>query len=145
MADVDGTPVLDGTTLYATSFKKQTIAIDAPSGRPMWASEHGGAGRVGVASDRVVVTDPAGTVFGLDKASGSALWQQPALARRNLTGAGGAGRLRRGRRFRRLRALAASSTTASSPRASASAARPLRGRAGGGRRHRSSCRTSTAS
>jgi len=87
MADVDGTPVLEGTTLFATSFKKQTLAIDAPSGRPMWSAEHGGAGRIGMASDRLVVTDPTGSVFGLDKNSGAALWSQPALARRNVTGA----------------------------------------------------------
>ena len=87
MADVDGTPVLDGTTLYASSFKKQTLAIDAPSGRPMWASEHGGPGRIGLGSDRLVVTDPTGLVFGLDKAGGSAMWQQAGLARRNVTGA----------------------------------------------------------
>ena len=87
MADIDGTPVLDGTTLYASSFKKATMAIDAPSGRPMWASEHGGAGRIGLGGDKLVVTDPTGTVFGLDRAGGSALWQQPALARRNVTGA----------------------------------------------------------
>ncbi|MGH8076831.1 MAG: outer membrane protein assembly factor BamB [Lysobacter sp.] len=85
MADVDGTPVLDGTTLYASSFKRQTIAIDAPSGRPMWASQHGGAGRIGVGSDRLVVSDTNGSVFGLDKAGGNALWQQPGLVRRNLT------------------------------------------------------------
>jgi len=87
MADVDGTPVLEGTTLFATSFKKQTLAIDAPSGRPMWSAEHGGAGRIGMASDRLVVTDASGSVFGLDKNSGAALWSQPALARRNVTGA----------------------------------------------------------
>jgi len=85
IADVDGTPVLDGTTLYASSFKRQTIAIDAPSGRPMWTSEHGGAGRIGVGGDGLVVTDTNGSVFGLEKTGGSALWQQPGLARRNLT------------------------------------------------------------
>lgn len=85
MADVDGTPVLDQTTLYASSFKRQTIAIDAPSGRPMWATDHGGGGRIGVGSDRLVVSDSNGSVFGLDKAGGSALWQQPGLVRRNLT------------------------------------------------------------
>lgn len=85
MADVDGTPVLDGTTLYATSFRGQTVAIDAPSGRPMWASEQGGAGRTAVAADRVVISTRTGSVYALDKASGAALWQQPGLARRNLT------------------------------------------------------------
>ncbi|MGV8932145.1 MAG: outer membrane protein assembly factor BamB [Luteimonas sp.] len=87
MADIDGTPVLDGTTLYASSFKKQTMAIDAPSGRPVWTRDSGGSGRVGVASDRVVVSDDAGTVWALDKSSGGALWSQPVLARRNLTSA----------------------------------------------------------
>lgn len=86
MADVDGTPVLEGTTIYATSYKKQTLAIDGPSGRPLWNRENGGPGRVGVAAERVVVTDPAGTVWGLDKASGGVMWQQPALARRKVTG-----------------------------------------------------------
>lgn len=85
MADVDGTPVLDGTTLYATSFKRQTLAIEAPSGRPIWAHDSGGAGRVGVAPDRVLVTDPDGIVWALDKNTGTALWSQPAMARRNLT------------------------------------------------------------
>ncbi len=86
MADVDGTPVLDETTLYATSYKKQTMAIDGPSGRPLWAHDAGGPGRAGVSADRVVVSDAQGTVWGLGKSDGSALWQQPALARRNLTG-----------------------------------------------------------
>lgn len=86
MADIDGTPVLDGTVLYATSFKRQTMAIDGPSGRPIWTRDNGGAGRLGNASDRVIVADPAGTVWALDKTSGSALWSQPALARRSLSG-----------------------------------------------------------
>jgi outer membrane protein assembly factor BamB len=85
MADVDGTPVLDGAILYATSFKRQTLAIEAPSGRPIWAHDSGGTGRVGVAPDRVLVTDPDGVVWALDKNSGSALWSQPAMIRRNLT------------------------------------------------------------
>lgn len=87
MADVDGTPVLDNTVLFATSFKGQTIAIDAPSGNPVWASQNGGPGRVAVGPSVVVVTGRDGAVFGLDKLGGSALWQQPALARRNVSGA----------------------------------------------------------
>src|SRR5690606_30393399 len=70
MADVDGTPTLDGTTLYVTSYKGQTVAIDGPSGRPMWTHDAGGAGSVGVGSDRVVVSDPKGTVWALAKSDG---------------------------------------------------------------------------
>lgn len=86
MADVDGAPVLEGTTLYATSFKNETLAIEGPSGRPVWSRDHGGAGGVGVTSGYVIVADNAGSVWGLDKASGSAMWSQAALARRSLTG-----------------------------------------------------------
>lgn len=91
MADVDGTPVLDGGALFATSYKRRTVAIDGPNGRPVWVAEHGGAGRPAVAADRVVVAEPNGAVFGLDKQSGAALWQQPGLARRAVTGAAIAG------------------------------------------------------
>lgn len=85
MADVDGSPVLDGTTLYATSYKKQTLAIDAPSGRPTWSKDNGGVGGLGLGSDRLVVSDPGGTVWALDRATGAAMWQQAALVRRNLS------------------------------------------------------------
>jgi outer membrane protein assembly factor BamB len=40
---------------------------------------------VGGSSVRLVVSDSNGSIFGLEKASGSALWQQPGLARRQLT------------------------------------------------------------
>lgn len=87
MSDVDGTPVLVDTTLYATSFKGQSMAIDAPSGNPLWASQNGGPGRVAVAPSVVVVANRDGAVFGLDRTGGTAMWQQPALARRQVSGA----------------------------------------------------------
>ncbi len=85
ISDVDGSPILADATLYASSYKKQTMAIDAPSGRPLWVKDSGGAGGVGLGTDRLVVSDSAGTVWGLDRATGSALWSQPILARRSLT------------------------------------------------------------
>ncbi|HHW4678714.1 MAG TPA: outer membrane protein assembly factor BamB [Xylella sp.] len=86
MADVDGVPVLEANVLYATSYKNESVAIDGSSGRMLWNREHGGAGGVGVSSGYVVVADHAGTVWGLDKPTGSPSWSQPALARRSLTG-----------------------------------------------------------
>jgi len=88
MADVDGAPVLEGNNLYVTSYKNETIAIEGPTGRPLWSRDHGGAGGVGLTSSYVVVTDPQSGVFGLDKQSGAASWSQTALARRQLTGPG---------------------------------------------------------
>ena len=86
MSDVDGAPVLEGNTLYVSSFKNQTMAIEGPTGRPLWARDHGGAGGVALTSGNVFVTDAKGGVFSLDKTSGSAMWSQTGLARRTLTG-----------------------------------------------------------
>ncbi len=86
MADVDGPVVLDGTLLVANSFKSRTLAIDGPSGRPMWQSDHGGGGAIGVAPSALVVSTAAGSVYALDKSNGAALWSQPVLARRSLSG-----------------------------------------------------------
>jgi len=85
MADVDGAPVVDGPAVIASSYKNRTMAFEGPSGRPLWAAESGGAGSVGVASDRVVVSDAAGTVWAIDKYVGTSYWRQPALARRVLS------------------------------------------------------------
>ncbi len=86
MADVDAAPVLEGTTLFASSYKNETQAIEGPTGRPMWTRDHGGIGGVGVSSGLVIVSDRDGTVWALDKISGAPMWSQPALARRSLTG-----------------------------------------------------------
>ncbi len=84
MGDIDGAPVIDGNVVIASSYKNRTMAFEGPSGRPLWAAESGGAGSVGLADDRIVVSDAAGTVWGIDKYVGTAYWQQPALARRSL-------------------------------------------------------------
>ncbi|MEG2805575.1 outer membrane protein assembly factor BamB [Stenotrophomonas sp.] len=86
MSDVDGAPVLEGNTLFVSSFKNQTMAIEGPTGRPLWARDHGGAGGLALTSGNVFVTDNKGGVFGLDKTSGTAMWSQTGLARRSLTG-----------------------------------------------------------
>ena len=83
MADVDGPPVLDNTTLYATSYKNHTVAIDGPSGQLIWDRENGGPRGLGLSNSAVVVTDPTGKVWGLDKNTGSSLWQQDGLAYRS--------------------------------------------------------------
>lgn len=85
MADVDGPAILDNTTLYATSYKNRTVAIDGPSGQLMWARDNGGLRGLGLSNSAVVVTDPAGHVWGLDRNSGGSLWQQDNLSYRKVT------------------------------------------------------------
>ena len=85
MADVDGDAVLEGTVLYASSYKNHTVAIDGPSGQVLWDSEHGGARGVGISNSAVVIADKNGNVVGLDKNSGGSLWQQAGLLNRNVS------------------------------------------------------------
>jgi len=85
MADVDGAPVLDGTTLYASSYKNATIAIDGPSGRPLWNRDNGGVGGLGMSSTSLILSDNGGAVWSLDKSSGGSLWSNQKLLRRSLT------------------------------------------------------------
>ena len=51
----------------------------------MWNRDIGSYGGLALLADRLVLTDPAGTVWALDRNNGSALWKQDALARRWLT------------------------------------------------------------
>ncbi len=85
MADIDGAPAVDGGVVIVSSYRNRTMAFEGPSGRPLWGAENGGPGSVGVADDRVVVSDVAGTVWSIDKYVGTSYWQQPALARRHLS------------------------------------------------------------
>ncbi|MDY0022272.1 outer membrane protein assembly factor BamB [Arenimonas caeni] len=85
MADVDGELAVGYTELYATSFAGQTLAISTQNGRPLWNRDTGGYSGLALLGDRVVLADPDGTLWALDRSSGSALWKQEGLARRWLT------------------------------------------------------------
>ena len=85
MADVDGELALGYAELYATSYAGQTLAISTQNGRPLWTRDAGGYSGLALLGDRVVLADPDGTLWALDRSNGSAIWKQEALARRWLT------------------------------------------------------------
>ena len=85
LADVDGEIQVGLSELYATSFRGQTMAISLANARPLWTRDVGSYGGLAMSSDKVVVADNNGTVWALDRAGGTAMWKQEALARRWLT------------------------------------------------------------
>lgn len=85
LADVDGEIQVGLSELYATSFRGQTMAISLANARPLWTRDVGGYGGLGMSSDKVMLADNNGTVWALDRAGGTAMWKQEALARRWLT------------------------------------------------------------
>jgi outer membrane protein assembly factor BamB len=85
MTDVDGEMVIDGAIAYAAAYKGQVLAISIDSGRPLWNRELSSYSGIAAAGDRLLVSDDRGTVWALDRATGSALWKQDVLAHRWLT------------------------------------------------------------
>lgn len=85
MVDVDGTPVLDGTVVYASSFKGRTVAVDGPSGQIVWAQDHGGAGGVALGANQIAVSDAKDVLWALDKSTGAPMWSNTELSRRSIT------------------------------------------------------------
>ncbi len=86
LVDVDGDFAVGADSLYATSVDGTTSAIGIANGRVAWTRENGGATRLDLTADGVLVSDMGGTVWSLDRASGSALWRQEGLIRRQPTG-----------------------------------------------------------
>ncbi|KFN45711.1 outer membrane protein assembly factor BamB [Arenimonas composti] len=85
LADVDGEMQLGLNELYAVSYHGMMMALASDSGRPLWNRDIGSYGGLTLLSDRLLVADPDGNVWALDRNSGAALWKQDALARRWLT------------------------------------------------------------
>lgn len=85
LSDVDGEIQVGLTELYATSFRGQTMAITLTNARPLWTRDVGSYGGLAMGTDKVVLADNNGTVWALDRAGGTAMWKQEALARRWLT------------------------------------------------------------
>jgi outer membrane protein assembly factor BamB len=85
MADVDGEIQVGLQEVYATSFHGQTMAMAADNGRPLWNRDIGSYAGIALLGDRLLVSDKDGTLWALDRNTGSALWKQDAFARRWLT------------------------------------------------------------
>ncbi|WP_188310237.1 outer membrane protein assembly factor BamB [Arenimonas fontis] len=85
MADVDGELALGYSELYATSVGGQTMAIVMATGQPLWSRDTGTYGGLALLADRLMLADPDGTIWALDRSSGSALWRHDVLARRWLS------------------------------------------------------------
>lgn len=85
MVDVDGDLAFADGELFAASYRNQTMAFIAGNGRPLWNRELGSYGGVALLGDRVFASDRDGTVWSLDRRSGSAVWRQEGLAHRWLS------------------------------------------------------------
>lgn len=85
MADIDGELQVDANAVYAVSYKGQAMALRATNGQPGWNRDIGAYAGLALAGDRLIAADSAGTLWSIDRNSGSAMWKQDVLAHRWLS------------------------------------------------------------
>lgn len=79
LADIDGEVLAGPDGVYAASYKGKVGVFNPDNGNPGWTHSVVSYGGIAKAGDTLFVSDASGTVWGLDRNSGSALWKQEAL------------------------------------------------------------------
>ncbi len=84
--DVDGGILLDGSTLYGAAYHGNLVAVDGPSGRPLWSRPFSSFGSLAVSGNAVIGTNDDSQVWAFDKAGGADMWKNDTLKYRWVTG-----------------------------------------------------------
>lgn len=85
LSDADGSILLDGTTLYGSAYHGNLVALDGPSGRPLWAHPFSSYTSLALGTALYGVDDVS-QVRAFDKNGGADIWKNDALKYRWLTG-----------------------------------------------------------
>jgi len=84
--DADGSILLDGRTLYGGAYHGNLVAIDGPSGRPMWAHAFSTYTSLATKGNALYAVDEDSQAWAFDKSSGAEMWKNDKLKYRWLTG-----------------------------------------------------------
>lgn len=85
LVDVDASPVIEGSLLYAVGYNGQLVAIDLRSGRPAWKRTYSSATDFLVVGSYLFLITDKDHVVAVDARSGTELWQNNDLEYRQLT------------------------------------------------------------
>lgn len=83
--DDDGGILLDGSTLYGAAFHGNLVAVDGPSGRPLWTHPFSTFTSLDVAGNALYGVGDDSQVWAFDKSGGADMWKNAALKYRWLT------------------------------------------------------------
>ena len=84
--DADGGILLDGSTLYAAAYHGNMVAVDGPSGRPLWSHPFSTYTSLAVKDNSIFGVDDDSQVWAFDKSTGADMWKNASLKYRWLTG-----------------------------------------------------------
>lgn len=85
VTDVVGLPWISEREVCAVAFQGRVACFDINSGAALWAREMSSYSGLQADARYLFVTDDKGAVHALDRSTGTSVWKQEVLARRNLT------------------------------------------------------------
>ncbi|MDE3211029.1 MAG: outer membrane protein assembly factor BamB [Pseudomonadota bacterium] len=83
--DADGAIELDGSTLFAAAYHGNLVAVDGPSGRPLWSRPFSTYVSLALGGNAVYGVNDNSEVWAFDKSGGADMWKNAALKYRWLT------------------------------------------------------------
>lgn len=83
--DIDSTPVILGTTMYAVGYNGNLAAIEVRSGKVLWKRDYSAFQALAINGFNLFLTTDTGHVFAIDRRSGLEVWSQMGLENRDLT------------------------------------------------------------
>jgi outer membrane protein assembly factor BamB len=86
LSDADGTILLDGSTLYSAAYHGNIVAVDGPSGRPLWSHPFSSYTSLASKYNSIFGVDDQSRVWAFDKSGGADMWKNDSLRYRWLTG-----------------------------------------------------------
>ena len=85
LTDIDATPVLSGTSLYAATYQGDVVAVDIQSASIRWRHDLSTRLPMSVDGGQIFVTGSLGDIVCLDADRGEVLWRQNAFRGRGMT------------------------------------------------------------
>lgn len=85
LVDIDASPLLVGSVLYAAAYQGRVSALALGSRRLLWARDISSYRDLGADNDNVYVLEDEGSVVALNRLNGATVWRQEKLLRRGLT------------------------------------------------------------
>ena len=83
--DADGSILLQGNTLYATAYHGNLVAVDGPSGRPLWAHPFSSYVSLAGNDNALFAVDAESQVWAFGKEGGADIWKNAELKYRWLS------------------------------------------------------------
>ncbi|CAH0992658.1 Outer membrane protein assembly factor BamB [Sinobacterium norvegicum] len=85
IVDVNGSPLVMSNEIYAISYQGRLLRIDRSSGRPQWEFKASSDGGLSEGFGNVYFSGQDGSIFAVNRDTGSLTWEQTLLANRQLS------------------------------------------------------------